>query len=303
MEDTILPGDKILVNKLSYGPRLPFSPLEIPWCNLFFLLNKRLREKADSAWWDYKRLYGFSKVRHNHVVVFNSTDKAGEVMIKRCMGLPGDTLLIRDAVIYADGLEIQEKRTLRFFSRIMFSDHACATSILDSLGINTYYRRHAGKNYLSTYLNRLQKEALLSKKCIDTVMIETNRPDTAWRTFPKHPLFKWSVDNFGPVVIPAKGMTVSLNEKNYILYRDVINGFEDTPITAGDGRIMIRGEEAGSYTFRNNYYFMLGDNRHDSRDSRYWGFVPEKNIIGKAVMILFSNGNDGLRWNRFFRKI
>jgi signal peptidase I len=66
---------------------------------------------------------------------------------------------------------------------------------------------------------------------------------------------------------------------------------------------MIRGEEAGSYTFRNNYYFMLGDNRHDSRDSRYWGFVPEKNIIGKAVMILFSNGNDGLRWNRFFRKI
>jgi signal peptidase I len=98
-------------------------------------------------------------------------------------------------------------------------------------------------------------------------------------------------------------MTVSLNEKNYILYRDVINGFEDTPITARDGRIMIHGTEAGSYTFRNNYYFMLGDNRHDSRDSRYWGFVPEKNIIGKAVMILFSNGNDGLRWNRFFRKI
>jgi signal peptidase I len=132
---------------------------------------------------------------------------------------------------------------------------------------------------------------------------QTNRPDTAWRTYPKHPLFKWSVDNFGPVVIPAKGMTVSLNEENYILYRDVINGFEDTPITAGDGRIMIHGTEASSYTFRNNYYFMLGDNRHDSRDSRYWGFVPENNIIVKAVLILFSNGNDGLKWNRFFRKI
>jgi signal peptidase I len=105
------------------------------------------------------------------------------------------------------------------------------------------------------------------------------------------------------LVIPAKGMTIQLNEENYILYREVINHFEKTSIAEHDGEILINGKVTASYTFKNNYYFMLGDNRHNSRDSRYWGFVPEKNIIGKASMIIFSNGDDGFRWKRFFKMI
>ena len=127
-------------------------------------------------------------------------------------------------------------------------------------------------------------------------------------TFPKNNLFKWSIDNFGPLVVPAKGMKILLNEKNYILYNKVINVFEKSDITARDGIFFINGVSAASFTFSNNYYFMLGDNRHDSNDSRYWGFVPDANIIGKPVIVLFSFDPDeyGLkkfRWSRFLKKI
>lgn len=295
MEDTIIPGDKILMSKLSYGPRLPSSPFEIPWINIAFYLNKKQRAKADSVWWQYKRLHGFSKVKHNHTVVFNSVDKAGEAMIKRCMGLPGDTLEIKKAVVYTNGKVIPEKPSLKLFSRVLFNNNAQAASLLDSIKPEAYFGRYEETKYISTYLNRIQKETLLAAGCIDSVIIEKNRPDTAWQTFPYDSLFKWSIDNYGPVVIPAKGMTIQLNKESYMLYREIITRFEETTIAFKGSQIMINGQETTSYTFKYNYYFMLGDNRHDSRDSRYWGFVPEQNIIGKAVLILFSNGSKGFR--------
>ena len=103
--------------------------------------------------------------------------------------------------------------------------------------------------------------------------------------------------------MPAKGMSIKLNEENYILYNKVITLFEKANITSFNGKYFMNGKEAASFTFRNNYFFMLGDNRHDSNDSRYWGFVPEQYIIGKAVIILFSNGDDGFRWERLIKII
>jgi signal peptidase I len=144
---------------------------------------------------------------------------------------------------------------------------------------------------------------LLRNKFIDSIIIEKNRPDTAYTTFPRNPLFHWSIDNFGPLVIPKKGLKISLNKESYILYRQIINQFEKVAFTRKDSLFYLNGELKTDYTFKNNYYFMLGDNRHDSNDSRYWGFVPEECIIGRATLILFSNGEDGFRWGRMFRVI
>jgi signal peptidase I len=303
MENTILPGDKILLNKLVLGPRMPGSPFEIPWVNIGFFLNKKSRENADSSWWQYKRLTGFSGFKRNQVIVFNLPQNPDEVLIKRCMGLPGDTLQIRNAVVYANGKRLKERNTVKFFSRVLFNNYAHAKSLFDSIGIETFYNNHNENNYLNTYLNQNQKQRLVGSKCIDTVIIEKVCPDTGFKDFTHSDRFHWGLNDFGPLIVPSSGMRIELNEDSYFLYREVINRFEKTFVSNLNGKILLDGVEATSYTFKNNYFFMLGDHRHNSRDSRYWGFVPEKYIIGKASLILFSSGEEGFRWNRLFKVI
>ncbi|MCU0413391.1 MAG: signal peptidase I [Ignavibacteriaceae bacterium] len=303
MEDTILRGDKVLMSKLSYGPKMPSSPFEIPWVNIGFFLNRKSRSKIDSVWWEYKRFRGFSSIKHGQVVVFDSPKKSGEVMIKRCMGLPGDTILIRDEKVFANHGEIPEEGTIKLISRILFSDYAMATSLFDSLGLEMYHNTRGGKNYFSSALTYEQTKVLLKHNFIDSIIIEKNRPDTVYKTFPKDNRFPWSIDNFGPLVVPSEGMEISLNEENYILYRKVINSNEMGILTTDGENFFLNGVISSAYTFKKDYYFFLGDNRHDSNDSRYWGFVPEENILGKAFIVLFSNGEDGLRINRSFKII
>jgi signal peptidase I len=303
MEDTIVPGDKILLNKLVYGPRMPVSPFEIPWINIAFFLNKKSRKSADSVWWQYKRLTGFSGFKRNQVIVFNLPQNPEEVLIKRCMGLPGDTMQIRNAVVFVNGKRLQEKNSVKFFSRVLFNNYAHAKSLFDSLCLETYYNDHNGKNYLNTYLNQNQKQALLAGKCIDSVIIEKACPDTGFKDFTHSDRFHWGLNDFGLLIVPSSGVRIELNEDSYFLYREVINRFEKTFVSNQNGKILLDGVEATSYTFKNNYFFMLGDHRHNSRDSRYWGFVPEKYIIGKASLILFSSGEDGFRWKRLFKRI
>jgi signal peptidase I len=303
MEDTIVPGDKILLNKLVYGPRMPSSPFEIPLINIAFFLNKKSRKNADSAWWQYKRLPGFSGFKRNQVIVFNLPQNPDEVLIKRCMGLPGDTLQIRNAVVYANGKRLQERNTIKIFFRVLFNNYAHAKSLFDSLCIEAYFNDHNGNNYFKTYLNQNQKQNLLAGKCIDSVIIEKVCPDTGFKDFTHSDRFHWGLNDFGPLIVPSSGMRIELNEDSYFLYREVINRFEKTSVTDLNGKILLDGVKATSYTFKNNYFFMLGDHRHNSRDSRYWGFVPEKYIIGKASLILFSNGENGFRWNRLLKRI
>ena len=303
MEDTIIPGDKIIMSKLSYGPRLPSSPFEIPWVNIGFLINKNMRAKADSVWWNYKRLNGFSEIKPNDVVVINSTGNSNEILIKRCMGIPGDTLLIKNEQVYSNGKEIPERGTIRLLSRIVFRNVALASSLLDSLDLKDNYFITGSEDNLTVSLNRNQVNALKKYKCIDSIFIEKERPDTAYNKFPHDTLFHWTIDDYGPVIIPSKGMTIQLNRYNYILYRRAINRFEGVKINEISDAYYIDGIKAADYTFKINYYFMLGDNRHDSKDSRYIGFIPEQNIIGKAVLILFSNGEEEFHWNRIFKII
>jgi signal peptidase I len=301
MEDTLLPGDKIIMSKLSYGPRLPSSPFEIPLINVGFYLNREYRSKADSAWWKYKRLHGFVKIKHGDVAVFIVPKKSEDILIKRCVGLPGDTLSIKDEKIIINSEKIHEEKTIKLRSRILYNNYTQARALFDSLELDEYNGK--SEKYFSTILNNKQKGILLSQKCIDSIVIETDRPDATLITFPYSNLFKWTVDNFGPVVVPSKGMKIQLNEQNFLLYNKIMSRYENAIIEPVEGIYFLNGTPATSYSFTSNYYFMLGDNRHDSNDSRYWGFVPEMNILGKASLILFSNGEKGLRWKRFFKKI
>jgi signal peptidase I len=303
MKDTLVSGDIILMNKLAYGPKMPGSPFEIPWVNIVFYLNKECRSKIDSLWWEYKRLHGFSKIRHSEVIVFISPKNSEEILIKRCMGLPGDTILISDEKVYANHKEIPEEGTVKLRSRILFNNYALANTLFDSSGLEEYNNKSVLKNYFSTSINNNQRQILLTYDCIDSIVIEKNRPDSAYNTFPHSSHFRWPIDDFGPLLIPAKGMTIKLNEENYEIYNDIIRHFEMMEISTSGGEYFLKGVKASSFTFKNNYYFMLGDNRHDSNDSRYWGFVPENYIIGKAVLVILSNGEDGFRWNRLFRII
>ena len=303
MEDTILQGDIVLNSKITYGPRLPKSPFEIPWIDLVFYFNKKYRTKTDSVWWNYRRLKGFSKVNHNQVVMVNFPNNQQKVFIKRCMGLPGDTIQIINSQVYANNERIEDKGTLKFRYRILINNYANASLLLNSLQFNYYSFRNQDTNYFSTALNNYQKEALLRNKYIDSVIIEKNRPDKVHGTFPHNKNFDWTIDDFGPLIIPEKGMKITLNEENYALYRQAINKFENTTLSRIDRDFLIDGKVLTDYIFKNNYYFMLGDNRHESNDSRYWGLVPEQCIIGKAVLVLFSTGEEGSRWKRMFKII
>ncbi len=230
MEDTLLPGDKVLVNKLVYGPKLPASPYEIPWVNLVWFLRADASANPDSVYWEYQRLRGFSNIARGDVMVFSHPIWGGRnnFFIKRCMGLPGDT---------------------------------------------------------------------------DSSNIKTSPPDSTRWVYPKSGAFAWTIDNYGPLVIPYQGMAIQLDHGNYLLYGRTVNRLEQVKLEEKNGHYYLNGAAANHYIFQHNYYFMLGDNRNNSNDSRYWGFVPEENIVGKAGLILFSNNWDGFKWGRLLKPI
>jgi signal peptidase I len=249
MEKTLFPGDKIMVNKMSYGPALPGSPYKIPWLNLFWLLSANEKTNTDSIYWDYHRLNGFSKIKRTDVIVFDHPFNKGpdNTFVKRCMALPGDTLRIE-----AGTVKVNNK-------------------IINIPGVG-------------------QEKTSIPK-------------DSANWVYPRIRSFSWTIDDYGPLVVPAKGMTIELNPVTYELYRRTINRIEKAGINKKGNLYFRNGQQITEYTFTKDYYFMMGDNRHNSNDSRYWGFVPEENMIGKAILILFSNGEIGMRWNRTLKRL
>jgi signal peptidase I len=318
MEKSLLVGDFLFVSKLSYGARIPNTPLSFPFAHNTMPV---FGSKSYLEWikLNYHRLTGFSHVHRNDVVVFNypmednrPVDKR-ENYIKRCVGTPGDTLSVIGGVVYINNQK-------NFLPPRRQEDYIVTTDgnpLNDEAMFNVLKENDVTEGgplqNAGTYNFRLTDEAvaelrkLPNVKKIEPLLLQAGyNPETIFPGDPEH--FRWNIDNYGPIWVPKAGVTVSLSKENIALYRRLITVYEHHTLEERGDQILIDGKPATSYTFAMDYYWMMGDNRHNSLDSRYWGFVPEDHIVGKATMIWMSWNRDGdllhkIRWNRLFNGI
>ena len=347
MESSLYTGDHLFVSKLAYGPKLPQTPLTIPFTHNVIGGKESYSTLIQS---DYRRLKGFGKVKTGDYVVFGfphgdtiltkapaddyymavrtigreqvirqygplkvrPADKKDHY-VKRCVAVAGDTLEIRDGQVYVNGITQENWPGVQNSYKVVTNGQRINPVVLDKIGLNTgELGYHSG---LPGYPQMpLTAEMLKSvEKLPNVVSVDQNvdvyppdYPDSFMTIFPFSPSYEWTRDNFGPLWIPKKGVEVELSEENLPLYERIITAYEGNTLKVKNGTIYINGEEAHTYTFRQDYYFMMGDNRHNSLDSRYWGFVPEDHIVGKPALIWLSiDGNKkfpkNIRWRRFFK--
>ena len=346
MERSLLVGDYLYVSKVAYGPQMPNTPLSFPFVHHTMPFSQTKKSFSEAIKWLYHRLKGLKPIRRNDVVVFNfpagdtvlledpavtyydvvrefersfgkeegrkrlnqeytiisrPVDKR-ENYIKRCIAIPGDSLEIRDGRAFING-EPQEPVPGLQYSYIVQTSSPFTQYAIDNLGIREYTGNGSG------YYMTLTDETAEKVKALNNV-ISVRRyiytPNNG--VFPQWDEPRWSQDNYGPIWIPAKGATVRLTTENLPLYRRIIEAYEGHELEERDGKIYIDGAEAAEYTFAMNYYWMMGDNRHNSADSRFWGFVPEDHIVGKASFVWLSlDANKrfpaNIRWDRLFRKV
>ncbi len=304
MENTILVGDKVLVSKLKLGPSLPRSICEIPWVNLFFCFNKAYAESTQASEWGYKRLSGYSKIERGDVLVFNHP-QLNLVFIKRCIGLPGDTVEIRQGYLYINGSKLTESAHVKMPYQIVAEPADSLQTSLNDMGV---LARWQSKTKFDAELTTLQLENISSRLDIHFFKPNTQKRGYDQATFPYknyHYHTGWSRDEYGPYVIPKEGMEIEMNVKNFHHYHTLIQERDlgNVQFRFSDGKYYLGEEEITSYIFKKDFYFFMGDNRHNSDDSRYWGPVQEENVIGVASSILFSNADNHLRWDRLFKLI
>jgi signal peptidase I len=280
MESTYFPGDLVVVNKLTYGPRIPQSPLDIPWINIIFY--ELSRSSTQHYNWPYKRFSGRSPVKRGDIFVFKSVDVDTETLVKRCLGIPGDTIQIIDRqVVVNHKAQIEPDLVFQLYVA-NFTNLNLTKSIFRQLKIPYWLKTDSG---LQAYvmLNRLQKLTLLKYPAIKKLYYNKVPVSNIPSTFPWDWHFNWTIENYGPLVVPARGTIIPLNFKSYVLYKKTFEKFEGVKIELWKDKYYLKGRCISSYQFKNNYYFMLGDNRNYSSDSRFWGILPEQNIEGKVL--------------------
>ena len=313
MEGTLLTGDYLFVSKLSYGPRMPITPVSIPFLEST-VTSAKIRTYWDGLQLPYYRLPGFSDVERGDVVVFNYPPEAGERpvdmrthYIKRCLALPGDVISIVNSQVYVNAQAVENPPEAQTSYKVITDGESLNPELLDDLDIEV-----RGQMDESTFVMIIPEAHLSDFKSRSNIIsvqaIVAGKETYDERTFPQNSLYQWNEDNFGPLTIPYKGWTVPLNDSTIALYGRAITDYEHNTLSGSGNDIVLNGKNARSYTFRMDYYWMMGDNRHNSEDSRFWGFVPEDHIVGKAMVTWMSLDSSAsllekIRWNRIFKEI
>ena len=370
LEKSLLTGDYLFVSKVSYGPRIPETPLTMPLTQ-HTLPVVECKSYIEWPHWDYRRVEGFGKVELNDIVVFNypsgdtlcsklqyqaddfyrlcyalgyqnypnrpdpntlspadrlkffqqvyqigrrqieaNPQEYGEVMtrptdrrenyVKRCVGLPGQTLEIKNRVVYLDGKPNKEPDNVQYTYRLKLKRNL-PEELIEDLGITN---EELGILNAMGYMPMTKRTAAELSKRKDLVeYVEINTDADEWDIYPLNGNKHWTRDNYGPIWIPNKGETLVLNLDILPIYERCIRAYEGNKLEVKNGKIYINDKQTDRYTFKMDYYWMMGDNRHNSADSRYWGFVPEDHIVGKPIFIWWSSDPDGrgVRWSRLFR--
>jgi signal peptidase I len=357
MEKTLLVNDFLFVSKFAYGPRIPETPLALPFMshNIYktniqsyvtwikipytrwlakpvnrddavvfnFPANDTLIDDAahGSLVTYYQEIRGRMMADHiserearqrvldqyGDLVITRPVDKR-EFFIKRCTAVAGDTLQIKNRIVYVNGVaeplpEFHEFNYLVTTTGPLDPDQLNSISIQDVPDPDKNQVQMAGTNsYIITMddAEKLQLKMFPGIKDIQSQPLDDGEKGVFLFPYESN---GWTVDDYGPIWIPKKGATIQLNPENITRYHRCIDTYEGNKLEEKNGQYIINGKPATSYTFKMDYYWMMGDNRHNSLDSRYWGFVPEDHIVGKASLIWFSYGNSGIRWSRIFKTI
>jgi len=312
MEKSLLEGDYIVVSKLHYGARLPMTPLSVPFFHQ--RLSTHLKSYLDWIQLPYFRFPGFSEIKLNDILVFNAPADPLEqdfpvdertYYIKRCMGCAGDTFELKNALVYINGKAIPPPREAESEYVVKTDSVPLDYAKLRQLHINDLNSNSAKGHYLVEMTRDAADSIRQWKHVLSVTPNVAGKGQRDEELFPYSKNFLSNLDNFGPFRIPHKGMSITLSPDSLPLYGKIIADYEHVKVEVRGDTIFLDGKVSKTYTFRMNYYFMMGDNRHYSQDSRYWGFGPEDHVVGKAVLILTSldRQNKGWRWDRLFKSI
>ncbi|MFO7616579.1 MAG: S26 family signal peptidase [Bacteroidales bacterium] len=338
-------GDRVLISKVHFGPRLPITPLHIPFTSNYLPFAREKRSYLERPSLPPLRLNGLRAIRRNELIAYNFPEgdsvirgqegssyyalrrralTAGElaaplpapeyrpldrraVEVSRCKGLPGDTIVIRQGRVYINGALEGSGQRISF-------NHLVEGRISDSLLNEISHRFGFSGMETTTYPGlglliplRMDQQAELQQLLpagARPVLLHPGQGD--YNIFPNDYRFPWNRDHFGPVILPGKGDSVRLTPLNLPFYERIIRVYENNSLEQSGNEIRINGVSSNYYTFRQNYYFVLGDNRHHSRDSRHWGFLPEDHVTGKPILIWFSgrkeaNKTTWILWKRILK--
>ena len=361
MEKSMLVGDFLFVSKVAYGPKIPNTPLAVPFTHHSLPVTGG-KAYSELIKWPYKRIAGLTDIKRNDVIVFNfpagdtiivgaenpdyysqvrsnaryyrsehtnltqqeaesevrkilykqqeiiarPVDKR-ENYIKRGVAMPGDIIELKSGQVYINGKLGENPDNMQYNYFVHTNGTPINRKKLQDIGLALEDISHSGSSYILPLTREMIEKLKKLPNVVNIVKYEEKEanPDIFPFDIKNYP---WNADNFGPLQIPKKGQTVDLNLKTLPLYERIIRDYEINNLKVQNGTIYINGEIANSYTFKMNYYWMMGDNRHMSADSRYWGFVPEDHIVGKASFVWLSLDKDKsflskIRWSRFFMNI